>query len=258
MEAFSPPDRSARPRRLYRLVVWVLLPVVLVAGAVWQARLKAPAPVEDPPTLAALTARASLLPLPAIDQARVPVAYGWSMPMGTDNGAFTYNAQPFGVENAYRGGRHLGDDLNGIGQENTDLDDPVFAGADGLVVYAGHPSDGWGGVVILAHRLPEDGRLVQSFYGHLKPEGIRVVPGQEVARGDLLGRLGLTTAMDYAHLHFEIREGATIRPGPGYAPASLGDLDRLDPTAFLADRLVDPGTPAPAAMRKPPLIKFER
>ena len=167
----------------------------------------------------ALAERARLLPMPASKRAMAPLATHWEWPMGTRKGAFSYNAQPFGEKNAARGGLHLGDDLNGIGQENTDLGDPVFAAADGLVVYSGVPSAGWGGVVILLHRTDAGER--QTFYGHLEPSSLAVVAGESVPRGRRLGRLGLTEAVDYAHLHWELRPGAVVDPGPGYSADGL-------------------------------------
>src|SRR4051794_18532333 len=47
----------------------------------------------------------------AMMMARLPTATRFDFPIGTENGAFAYNAQPF-ADN-----RHLGDDLNGIGGE---------------------------------------------------------------------------------------------------------------------------------------------
>lgn len=51
---------------------------------------------------------------------RIPIADGFQAPLGTPNGAFTYDAQPFGAPNPTRGGNHTGQDLNGIGGANTD------------------------------------------------------------------------------------------------------------------------------------------
>jgi murein DD-endopeptidase MepM/ murein hydrolase activator NlpD len=84
--------------------------------------------------------------------AATPTATRFDAPMGSAGGALVYNAQKFWDMNEARGGHHTGDDLNGIGGMNTDLGDPVFATADGLVVYADQPSPGWGNVVIVSHR----------------------------------------------------------------------------------------------------------
>lgn len=195
-------------------------------------------------------ARGQLLPLPATVCAALPAAVAWSAPMGTEGGAFCYNAQAFGEDNPRRGGRHLGDDLNGIGQENTDRGDPVFAAADGLVAYAGFASPGWGGVVIVLHRLPGGG-VAQTFYGHLDPGSLAVPAGVRVRRGQELGRIGLPEAVDFAHLHLEVREGAVVEPGPGYASEPGRTHGRTSPAAFLAPRLAPAGLPAPPIPPRP-------
>ncbi|MFL6595529.1 MAG: M23 family metallopeptidase, partial [Chthoniobacterales bacterium] len=85
----------------------------------------------------------------ALDLASLPTAARFDFPLGSENGALAYNAQPF-TEN-----RHLGDDLNGIGGENSDLGDPVFAVADGRVIYAQEGGPGWGNIVIVLHAYEE-------------------------------------------------------------------------------------------------------
>ena len=189
--------------------------------------------------------RARLLPEAATLRAGVPTAGAWSMPMGSTTGSFCYMAQGFGAENSLRGGRHLGDDWNGIGQENTDEGDPIFSIADGLVAYAAEASPGWGGVVIVLHRLPE-GRVVQSFYGHLAPGSLAVRAGQRIGRGRMVGRIGHPLAVDFTHLHLEIREAVWVEPGPGYAADGRDLADRTAPSAFLGARL------APAGLQNPP------
>src|ERR1700680_4157106 len=64
------------------------------------------------------------LPCP-LELAALPTARRFDFPLGSENGAMSYNAQPF-TQN-----RHLGDDLNGIGGENSDLGDPIYCIADG-------------------------------------------------------------------------------------------------------------------------------
>src|SRR6266496_954937 len=103
------------------------------------------------------------LPSP-IELASLPTAARFDFPLGSENGAMSYNAQRF-TEN-----RYLGDDLNGIGGENSDLGDPIYAIADGRVLLARDGGSGWGNVVILIHAYLENGerKYVESYYGHVQ------------------------------------------------------------------------------------------
>src|SRR6202023_1644205 len=74
----------------------------------------------------------------------------FDFPLGSENAAMSYNAQHF-TEN-----HHLGEDLNGIGGENSDLGDPIYAIADGRVLLAREGGPGWGNVVILLHAYLEN------------------------------------------------------------------------------------------------------
>ena len=157
--------------------------------------------------------------------AQIPRALRFDPPLGSDHGGLVYNAQKFWEMNEKRGGYHVGDDLNGIGGMNTDLGDPVFAVADGLVLYAAQPSPGWGQVLVIAHMTP-DGRTLQSMFAHLN--AIDVVPGTLVARGEKLGTVGTANGYYPAHLHFEMRASDGVDIGGGYA---MEKRNRLDPQA---------------------------
>ncbi|HEV3409380.1 MAG TPA: M23 family metallopeptidase, partial [Chthoniobacterales bacterium] len=155
--------------------------------------------------------RSGQLQIPSpLTLAALPTATRFDFPIGSEHGAFAYNAQPF-TEN-----RHLGDDLNGIGGENSDLGDPVFAIGDGRVLLATDGGPGWGNIVILLHAFEENGvrRYVQSYYAHL--ETMLVQPGQTVRRGEQIATIGNASGLYWAHLHFEMRDFLTPFIGPGY------------------------------------------
>jgi len=221
----------------FRLVGIVTLVVLLAAAGfgLWRLRqIRAMAPGDGP-------AADAPLPLPAsgaVDHrldfpsawltAQIPRAVRMDPPLGTEHGGLAYNAQPFWEMNDKRGGRHLGDDLNGIGGMDTDLGDPVFAVADGLVVFAGQATSGWGNIVVIAHRAP-DGHTLHSMVAHL--DRIDVSLGTLVARGGRVGTVGTANGFYPAHLHFEMRASDGVDIGAGYA---MIPRNRLDPSATVA------------------------
>jgi len=83
--------------------------------------------------------------------------------------------------------------------------DPIRAAAAGVVQYAGWKGN-YGKAVIIEH---QDGR--QTLYGHM--QRTLVQPGESIARGDIIGRVGSTGHSTGPHLHFEVREeGACCNP----------------------------------------------
>lgn len=172
----------------------------------------------------------AFLRLSPLEVAGLPLAVRFDHPMGSHHAALTYNAQPFRIS------RHLGDDLNGIGGGNSDLGDAVYAAGAGRVVYAGIPGQGWGKMVILAHRVPDledltQARVYQTVYAHL--DEILVKPDALVQRGEKIGTVGTGGGLYLAHLHFEIREGPYVNPGQGYADSPL---NRVSPETFIRQR----------------------
>lgn len=147
-----------------RVIVGLLVTAgVMVAAFAWYKARDAASPDAgaykniydvDVPQSAPIPVDYRLILLTPQELAKAPLADVFVSPLGDDNGAFTYSAQGFGAMNAARGGRHTGQDLNGIGGENTDEGLPVRAAGRGLLIYAGEPSPDWGNVVVLLHRLP--------------------------------------------------------------------------------------------------------
>jgi len=137
---------------------------------------------------------------------RIPLADGFDYPVGKPDGEGYYRSRGFWPN------RHLGDDWNGIGGGNSDLGDPVYSIADGVVTVVGDMRGGWGNTVIVRHAYRErsSGRILQidSFYTHL--DRITVRRGQPVAKGQQVGTIGTNRGMYTAHLHFELRKNIKI------------------------------------------------
>lgn len=74
---------------------------------------------------------------------------------------------------------------------------PVVAAASGTVTIA-CAQNGYGNVVYIDH-----GNGLSTRYGHLSR--IDAVVGQQIARGELLGRVGSTGRSTGPHLHYEVR-----------------------------------------------------
>jgi lipoprotein NlpD len=83
--------------------------------------------------------------------------------------------------------------------------DPVFAAADGRVVYAGSGLRGYGNLVILKHNA-----TYLTAYAH--NQTLLVKDDQQVKRGQKIAEMGSSDA-DSVQLHFEIRkQGKPIDP----------------------------------------------
>ena len=235
MENTTPSSPSAVPA----LVVTAVVALAITGAAIWQVSGGGAGRI---PRFGSQSADSALVmpekgtpdlnfrPLSPWQSLRVPVAVRLDPPAGTENGAFTHNAQPFWAKNEKSGANHTGDDLYGIGGNNTNLGDPVFAIGDGLVVFAGTSTPGWGNVVIIAHKDAE-GKPLQSVYGHL--DKVEVKTDALVARGTKIGTIGTADGQYPAHLHLELRAGDVVDPGSGYAKKQ-GDL--LDPADTIGKR----------------------
>jgi len=84
---------------------------------------------------------------------------------------------------------------------------PVYAAAPGTVVSAG-----WNGVFGQAVEI-DHGYGYRTLYGHLSRIEVRV--GDQLEKGDLVGRVGSTGRSSGPHLHYTVfRNGLAVDPNP--------------------------------------------
>ena len=101
-------------------------------------------------------------------------------------------------------------DFNRGSAPDSDLGDTVVAAAEGTVRTAANQgsTNGYGNLVKIDH-----GRGIETRYGHLS--AIMVSPGQRIARGQQIGRMGSTGRSTGSHLHYEVRiDGRAVNPIP--------------------------------------------
>ena len=123
-------------------------------------------------------------------------------PLGKDNQDFLnrfYSAQEFGKPTSY--GFHDGEDYNTRTGGDSDLGEPLYAVADGKIVYYhnnSHPSTGFGRHMVLQCETPRGTRWYH--YCHCLELTAQV---KEVKEGEVIGKLG-KSGTTVAHLHFSV------------------------------------------------------
>lgn len=171
----------------------------------------------------------STLELHAGHTIRVTVANGFDLPVGKPDAAGYYTAR------GYMPNAHQGEDWNGKGGGNSDLGDPVYATADGVVVYSEDYRRSWGNLLIIRHAYRgTDGTLqiADSVYAHLGARHVRLY--QMVKRGQQVGTIGTAHGIYPAHLHFEMRKNLNIGP---YQTSFARDYSNyFSPRQFIAQR----------------------
>lgn len=163
------------------------------------------------------------------ESVKIGLADGFDFPIGKPNAAGYYKARGLRL----RAPQHFGEDWNGRAGGNTDLGDPVYAIADGIVTYAHNARSGWGNVVLTRHayRDPATGQVkyCDTLNGHLNELAVNV--GQQIKRGQKIGTIGTNFGMYPAHLHFEIRHNITIGMQRSGVASTLENW--ADPTQFI-------------------------
>ncbi|WP_460798737.1 M23 family metallopeptidase [Microbacterium sp. GXF0217] len=140
-----------------------------------------------------------------------PVANGeWSYPLAGDY----YKGRGFGhnpVDGcSYCSKNHKGYDMS------QECGSTIFAAGGGTVIVAGSHF-GWGNTVRIDH-----GDGLETLYGHMQWDSLRVSVGDRIGAGTPLGAEGNTGQSHGCHLHYEIRQdGVPIDPEPFMAALGL-------------------------------------
>jgi len=103
-----------------------------------------------------------------------------------------------------------------------DIGKPIYATGNGIVEFAGTDDSGYGIHVKINHGF---GYL--TLYGHMSE--LKVVEGQKVKRGDLIGLVGSTGKSVGPHLHYEVHiNGTPVNPVNYYfSDLSAEEYDKL-------------------------------
>lgn len=84
---------------------------------------------------------------------------------------------------------------------------PIYAVADGEVVWAGAGKEGRSGQLVIIHHVI-DGQDVWTWYGHMYTNGVHVSVGDRVEAGQMIAAVGNNGNSTGPHLHFEVHTGS--------------------------------------------------
>ncbi|MGC8744774.1 MAG: M23 family metallopeptidase [Verrucomicrobiia bacterium] len=106
---------------------------------------------------------------------------------------------------------HEGIDIKCVNRDKNNRPiDPIYATADGMVVYINEKQalSNYGKYIVIRHYI--DGIEIYSLYAHLNSIRANLKPGTVVKAGETIGVMGTTAntrqriTLDRAHLHFEL------------------------------------------------------
>ncbi|MDB5085681.1 MAG: hypothetical protein JWN30_2567 [Bacilli bacterium] len=85
---------------------------------------------------------------------------------------------------------------------------PIYAANSGTVIFASYDTGGYGNCVRISH-----GSGIITVYGHMSQ--ILTSVGKVVAKGEQIGKVGMTGDATGPHLHYEVRSnGVAVNPAP--------------------------------------------
>lgn len=89
--------------------------------------------------------------------------------------------------------------------------DPVYASADGIVIYSDFNNGGYGNMIMVDHGVSSEGVKIVTLYAHGDARLKNV--GDVVKKGDIIMEMGSTGNSTGPHVHFEVREnGVHVDP----------------------------------------------
>lgn len=111
---------------------------------------------------------------------------------------------------------------------------PIYATADGTVLQAGYRAGGFGKKILIDH-----GYGYRTLYGHC--DQVLVKPGQQVKRGEVIGKVGSTGLSKSYHLHYEVHvNGRPVDPINYYSnDLSASEYDQMIEMLSQADPSFD-------------------
>ena len=134
-----------------------------------------------------------------------------------------FNELEFGKENSL--GEHWTFDAGG----NSACGEPVYAAANGNVIYSEFSGAEWGIVTIIDHELPS-GERVQTLYGNLLDN---TVESGAVKMRQEIGHVGNANGRYFCRLHFEVRTPESSAWGQPGLMNSADSKGWLDPSNFI-------------------------
>lgn len=122
--------------------------------------------------------------------------------------ASSYITSPFGsrlhpIQGIVK--NHAGIDIGG------QTGDPIYAAADGVIIYSNYNTGGYGNMVMIDHGYDSNNTHIVTLYGH----GSKLLKnvGDVVKKGDIIMEVGSTGNSTGPHVHFEVREnGVAVDP----------------------------------------------
>lgn len=129
-------------------------------------------------------------------------------------------------------GFHTGADLNL--PSDLDAHSPVYAVAEGRVIFSNRVTGNWGNLIVIKHSTPEG--PVFSRYGHVEEMAVRA--GETVSRGQQICKVGNAYGKWAFHLHFDMSNHPTrLQAEPAdWSASTLEQMKAIyiDPKQFIS------------------------